>query len=91
MLNKEKPVKTVIPGYPTVPATEDTDAIPAQEATDNQDEVDAWEDVNDKAKGSIFLQLSPDIQAKYKDIEIASDLIGKIVEEYGKPGVMGMS
>ena len=89
-MNKSKPELLVKPGHPAVAPTKDTEGIPEQADSSNQEEIDTWEENNDKALGSIFLRLSPDIQAKYRDVDNAKDLIEQIQTEYGKPGVMGV-
>ena len=93
LMKKGKPTKKVRPPIAAVPATDETEEIPAQESSTadvDEAELETWEENNVKALGNIFLRLSPDIQAKHKSQEDAWALYQAIDAEYGKPGVMGI-
>src|ERR1700679_3712516 len=47
----------------------------------NQDKIDAWEDLNMKAVGNIRLRLHYNIQYKYREKTLASELWNELVTE----------
>jgi hypothetical protein len=89
-IQKSEPTFEVWPKTEALYDAENALITPAQEASDNQDEVDAWAEANDKALGNILLRLVPDIQYKYRDETNAANLLRTIEKDYGKPGVIGI-
>jgi hypothetical protein len=89
-VEKKEPTLEVQPKIEAVYDIENVLITPEQASSNNQDEVDAWAEANDKALGNILLRLTPDIQYKYRDKTNAANLLKAIEKEYGKPGVIGI-
>src|SRR6202161_4901212 len=89
-IQKKEPTLEVWPKTEATYDAENNLLTQAQEGTDNQDEVDAWAEANDKALSNILLRLVPDIQYKYRDETNAAALLKAIEKDYGKPGIIGV-
>ena len=70
---------------PAKPATEMEEAV-----SGNQDNVDEWFNLNLKALGNIQLRLHHTIQYKHCAIKAAGEMLAKLEEEYGNPGLISI-
>ena len=68
-------------------SAEATSESASDEVIGNEEEIEAWEENNDKAVGSIHLRLFHTLQHKYQGLLVASTLWKQIEKDYGSPGV----
>lgn len=76
------------PAVGAVSATENTPAVEAQEEWVEGEDPEWWEDMNEKAIGSIVLRCAPECVGHIKELDTAKEMLEKLEELYGKPGIM---